>query len=157
MAQGIGFSIPSNTAKWIVSQLLTHGRVRRGYLGIAGQQRPLNRRLVRFYNLTTDYAVEVLSVHATGPAGQAGLREGDLIVSVNGHDVASVDDLHHFLSEWPIGQPITLTVIRGSEKMEMSVVPAKPDLWRRKPIKKSRRENFQLSKGNLHAIDNYQH
>jgi S1-C subfamily serine protease len=124
MAQGIGFSIPSNTAKWVVSQLLTHGRVRRGYLGIAGQQRPLNRRLVRFYNLTSDYAVEVLSVHATGPAGQAGLREGDLIVSVNGHDVGSVDDLHHFLSEWPIGQPIALTIIRGSEKMEMSVVPA---------------------------------
>jgi len=124
MAQGIGFSIPSSTAKWIVSQLLSHGRVRRGYLGIAGQQRPLNRRLVRFYNLTTDYAVEVLSVHATGPAGQAGLREGDLIVSVNGHNVASVDDLHHFLSEWPIGQPIALTLIRGSEKIEMSVVPA---------------------------------
>jgi S1-C subfamily serine protease len=80
LAQGIGFSIPSNTAKWVVSQLLTHGRVRRGYLGIAGQQRPLNRRLVRFYNLPRDYAVEVLSM--------------------------------------------TLTVIRGTERVELKVVPA---------------------------------
>ena len=124
LAQGIGFSIPSNTAKWVVSQLLTHGRVRRGYLGIAGQQRPLNRRLVRFYNLPRDYAVEVLSVHSTGPAGQAGLQEGDLIVAINGQDVESVDDLHRFLAEWPIGQTMTLTVIRGTERVELKVVPA---------------------------------
>jgi S1-C subfamily serine protease len=129
LAQGIGFSIPSNTAKWVVSQLLTHGRVRRGYLGIAAQQRPLNRRLVRFYNLARDYAVEVLSVHSHGPAGQAGMREGDLIVAINGQDVESVDDLHRFLSEWPIGQPMKLTVIRGSERMEMSVVPAEAGPW----------------------------
>jgi S1-C subfamily serine protease len=74
--------------------------------------------------LTKDYAVEVLSVEATGPAGQAGLREGDLIVAVNGHDVASVDDLHRFLSEWPIGQLTVLTIIRGPEKLEISVAPA---------------------------------
>lgn len=124
LAQGIGFSIPSNTAKWVVSQLLTHGRVRRGYLGIAGQQRPLNRRLVRFYNLPRDYAVEVLSVHSTGPAGQAGLQEGDLIVAINEQDAESVDDLHPFLAEWPIGQPMTLTVIRGTERVDLKVVPA---------------------------------
>ena len=129
LAQGIGFSIPSNTAKWVVSQLLTHGRVRRGYLGIAAQQQPLNRRLVRFYNLAKDYAVEVLSVHPLGPAGQAGMREGDLIVAINGQDVESVDDLHRFLSEWPIGQPMKLIVIRGSERMEMSVVPAEAGPW----------------------------
>jgi len=124
IAQGIGFSIPSNTAKWVVSQVLTHGRVRRGYLGIAGQQRPLNRRLVRFHNLSRDSAVEVVSVHEAGPAGQAGLREGDLIVALNGQEVDSVDDLHRFLAEWPIGQPIRLTIIRALEKMEIRVVPA---------------------------------
>ena len=129
LAQGIGFSIPSNTAKWVVSQLLTHGGVRRGYLGIAAQQQPLNRRLVRFYNLAKDYAVEVLSVHSQGPAGQAGMREGDLIVAINGQDVESVDDLHRFLSEWPIGQPKKLIVVRGSERMEMSVVPAEAGPW----------------------------
>jgi S1-C subfamily serine protease len=124
LAQGIGFSIPSNTAKWVVSQLLTHGRVRRGYLGIAAQQRPLNRRLVRFYNLAKDDAVEVVSIHSGGPAGQAGVQEGDLIIAIDGQGVESVDDLYRFLSERPFGQPIVLTLIRGSERMEIRVVPA---------------------------------
>jgi S1-C subfamily serine protease len=124
LAQGIGFSIPSNTAKWVVSQLLTHGRVRRGYLGIAAQQRPLNRRLVRFYNLAKHDAVEVVSIHSGGPAGQAGVQEGDLIIAIDGQGVESVDDLHRFLSERPFGQPIVLTLIRGSERMEIRVVPA---------------------------------
>ena len=65
-AQGIGFSIPSDTAKWVVSQLLTLGRVRRGYLGIAAQQRPLSRRTARFFNLTQASAVEVPSIEC-GP------------------------------------------------------------------------------------------
>jgi len=74
MAQGIGFSIPSNTAKWVVSQLLTQGRVRRSFLGIAARQRQLNRRLVRYYKLAGDQAVEVISVEPRGPAGQAGIE-----------------------------------------------------------------------------------
>ncbi len=124
MAQGIGFSIPANTAKWVVSQLLTHGRVRRAYLGIAGGQRPLNRRVVRFYNLTKDQAVEVVSVDPHGPAGQAGMRPGDLIVELNAQAIGSIDDLHHFLSGWPIGEPVEMTVLRGQEKINIHIVPA---------------------------------
>ncbi len=124
MAQGISFSIPVNTAKWVVSQLLAHGRVRRGYLGIAGQQRPLDRRLARFHNLDNEQAVEVVSVEPGAPAGRAGLREGDLVVAFNERAVTSVDDLHRFLAEWPIGQPATLTVVRGREKVELQVTPA---------------------------------
>lgn len=123
LAQGIGFSIPSNTAKWVVSQLLTHGKVRRGFLGIAGGQRLLDRRLIRFHNLSGEHAVEVISVDPKGPAGQAGIRKGDLIVSIKGQDVVSVDDLHRFLSEWPIGSPVTITIIRGGERADMIVVP----------------------------------
>ncbi len=124
MAQGIAFSIPSNTAKWIVSQLLTHGRVPRGYLGITAQQRPLGRRLVRVHTLSKEFAVEVRFVSPGGPAERGGLRPGDLIVAVNGHEVWSVDHLHRFLSEWPIGKPVTLTVIRGQERVDREVIPA---------------------------------
>jgi S1-C subfamily serine protease len=124
MAQGIGFAIPSNTTKWVVSQLLTHGRVRRAYLGIAGHVRPLDRRLVRFFHLPSDQAVEVLSVDPEGPAGQAGMITGDWIVAINEQKVESVDDLHRFLSEWPIGRSATLTIIRGREELKKEVVPA---------------------------------
>jgi S1-C subfamily serine protease len=124
MAQGIGFSIPSDTAKWVVSQLLTQGRVRRGYLGISAQQRPLDRRLVLFFNLPAESAVEVFSLEPNGPASQGGLRKGDLIVAINGQSVTGVDQVHRFLSEWPIGRPVKLTLIRGREKMEVEVTPS---------------------------------
>ncbi len=124
MAQGIGFSIPSSTAKWVVSQLLTHGRVRRGFLGIAGQQRPLDRRLARLHHLDNEYIVEVLSVDSNGPAGLAGMRIGDFIAVINGKGMESIDDIHHFLSEWPIGEAVAITVLRGRERIEMQVAPA---------------------------------
>ena len=123
IAQGIGFSIPSDTARWVVSQLLSSGRVRRAFLGIAARPRPLDRRLVRYHDLSGDQAVEVLSVDLKSPAGRAGMRISDLIVSVNGQRVASVDDLHRFLSEWPIGEPVTITVLRGKNKADLTVVP----------------------------------
>ena len=123
MAQGIGFAIPVNTARWVVSQLLTHGRVRRGYLGIAGRERPLGRRLVRFHNLANERAVEVVSAEPNGPARQAGLREGDLVVAINEQAVTSIDDLHRFLAEWPINGPVTLTIIRGQERLVVEAVP----------------------------------
>jgi S1-C subfamily serine protease len=123
MAQGIGFSIPANTAKWVVSQLLTYGRVRRGYLGIAARQRPLGRRLVRFHQLKAEFAVEVQSVEPSGPAGHGGIRVGDLITAINGQEVTSVDHIHRFLADWPIGKPVTLTVIRDQERLEFDVKP----------------------------------
>jgi S1-C subfamily serine protease len=123
MAQGIGFAIPASTVKWVVSQLLTHGRVRRGHLGLSGRQRPLDRRLVRFHQLKEEFAVEAISVDPRGPAGQAGLQEGDLIIAIQEQDVASVDDLHRFLADWPVGRPVTLIVIRGQERLQLTVVP----------------------------------
>jgi len=123
MAQGIGFAIPSSTAKWVVSQLITRGRVRRGYLGIVGRSRQLDRRLVRFYNLPLEHAVEVVTVDPRGPARRAGVREGDLIIAMNGRDVTSVDDLHRFLAEGPPGRRLTLTILRSQERINVDVVP----------------------------------
>jgi S1-C subfamily serine protease len=129
-AQGIGFSIPSSTAKWVVSQLLTHGRVRRGHLGIAGRNRPLDRRLMRFHGLSQATAVEVVSVEQGGPAGRAGTRVGDLIVAIDGREVLGVDDLHRFLNEWQEGQPVQLTVLRGRTKAHRELVPVEAVSYR---------------------------
>ncbi len=123
-AQGIGFSIPSDTAKWVVSQLLTLGRVRRGYLGIAAQPRPLSRRTARFFNLTHASAVEVLSVTRGGPAAQGGMRKGDLIVAMNGVDITNVDLLQKFLADWPIGKLVKVSVLRVQERLEIDVTPS---------------------------------
>ncbi len=123
MAQGLCFSIPANTAQWVVTQILQHGRVRRGYLGIAGRERKLDHRLVRFYQLSSDSAVEVMVVNKGSPADQAGLRVGDLIFSINEHLTKNVDDLHSFLSQWPIGQEAVLKVIRELDQMRLNVVP----------------------------------
>ncbi len=123
MAQGIGFSIPADTAKWVVSQILSFGHVRRGYLGIVAQQRPLDRRIVRFYNLSGESAVEVVSIEPGGPAWLGGVRAGDLLLAINGQPVSSVDQIHRFLSGWPIGRPVKLALIRKSEKLEVEVIP----------------------------------
>jgi len=123
MAQGIGFAVPSGTARWVVSQLLTHGRVRRGFLGIAARTRPLNRRLMRYHGLQTASAAEVLSVDRGGPAARAGIHMGDFIVAAGGNGISGVDDLHRFLSEWPIGEEIVLGIIRRTERIEVRVVP----------------------------------
>ncbi len=135
MAQGIGFAIPANTAQWVVSQLLVHGRVRRGYLGLAARPRPLDRRLVRFHHLAKELAVEAISVDPRGPAGEAGLKEGDLIVGIQDQEVTSVDDIHRFLAEWPVGRPVALAILRGRERLTLTVVPAEAGLpaSRRRP------------------------
>ena len=122
-AQGIGFAIPSNTAQWVVSELITQGRVRRAYLGIACRNRPLPRRLARRHNLETEQAVEIISVVPEGPATRGGLLIGDLIVALNGERTVTVDDLHRFLSRWPIGQAVRLTVLRFTDKLELEAEP----------------------------------
>ena len=127
LAQGIGFSIPADTARWVVSQLLSRGRVRRSYLGIVGFRRPLDRRLVRYFRLDVDHGVEIVSLAKTGPAEQAGLLTGDIVVSIAGQKVSSVDDIFHILAEWPVGEPLVLTVIRGKDRRELTVTPTEAD------------------------------
>ena len=124
MAQGLSFAIPIDTAQWVVPQLLARGRVARAYLGFAGQQRPLDRRLARAHQVTTLQAVEIVAVEARGPAARAGLRDGDLLVAVNGRPVGTVDDVHRMLVAWPIGEPLTMTVLRGPARFDLAVTPA---------------------------------
>jgi S1-C subfamily serine protease len=122
-AQGIGFAIPANTARQIVTQLLTQGRVRRGYLGLVGFRRKLDRRLVRFFKLAGNSGLEVASLDPNGPARRAGLLPGDVIVGADSREIGSVDDLFRLLGDWPIGKPLLLRVIRLNKRLDIEVSP----------------------------------
>ena len=122
-AQGIGFAVPAVTAAWVVPQLFQHGHVKRAYLGIVGRQRPLGRRMVHHHELTADHAVEVSSLDPAGPAARAGLYRGDLIVAINAQEITNVDDLYRFLSVWPAGEELFLTVLRHTRKVTVTAVP----------------------------------
>lgn len=113
MAQGLGFAIPSNTAEWILGEILSHGQVRRRQLGIAAAIVRLPRALVRDLDLISDQGVEVHDVAAGGVAASAGLARGDVIVSLAGRLVTSIDDLHRLLMTVPGDQGFDLTVVRG--------------------------------------------
>jgi S1-C subfamily serine protease len=122
-AQGIGFAVPAATAEWVLPQLFKHGYVKRSYLGIVGSQRSLGRRTVRYHELSVDSAVEISSLDPKGPASRAGLHRGDLTVSINDRVVKNVDDLYRFLSEWPAGDELSLTVVRHAQKVTLTAVP----------------------------------
>ncbi|MFZ2053692.1 MAG: trypsin-like peptidase domain-containing protein [Candidatus Aminicenantales bacterium] len=123
-AQGIGFSIPASTARSVVPQLLAKGRVERGFLGVIGYRRQLDRRLIRFHQLGKEYGVEIVSLDPSGPARKAGLQTGDIVVSIHGREVTSPDDLFRFLSEWPVGRPVVVTALRRKSKFDLEVEPA---------------------------------
>jgi S1-C subfamily serine protease len=122
-AQQISFSVPIDTAKWVIGQLLTTGRVRRAYLGLAGQTRPIDRRLARYHGIEQKSGVEVMSFDAKGPARISGMREGDIIVAAGEKRIATVDDIHRTLNEWPIGSEIVLDVVRGRSLMHLALKP----------------------------------
>jgi len=122
-AQGICFAIGINTAKFVASRLLRDGRIRRSYIGVSAQTVPVHRRVVRFYDLPKEMGAMVLSVEEGSPAKRAGLREGDVIVALEGQPVAGVDDLHRLLTEVRVGIGSALTIIRYTDKLELRVVP----------------------------------
>jgi S1-C subfamily serine protease len=122
-AQGICFAIGINTAKFVASRLLRDGRIRRSYIGVSAQTVPVHRRVVRFYDLPKEMGAVVVGVEENSPAKRAGLREGDIIVALEGQPVAGVDDLHRVLTDVRVGVSCSLTVLRWTEKLEMKVVP----------------------------------
>jgi S1-C subfamily serine protease len=123
-AQGLCFAIGINTAKFVAGRLLRDGRIKRSYIGVEAQTAPLHRRLVRFYDLASESGVFVMSIDDGSPAQKAGVREGDVIVALDGKSVAGVDDLHRLLTDARAGVRNTLTVLRHTEKLELNVIPA---------------------------------
>jgi S1-C subfamily serine protease len=125
-AQGICFATSVDTAKLVVGQLLRHGRVRRGHIGVAGQNTPLPRRMVRHFELAVESGVRVMSVEQGSPAATAGIEEGDVIVAWDGKPVARIDDLHRLLSEDYLGRAADVTLIRRAQKLTRTVTPVEP-------------------------------
>ncbi len=123
-AQGISFSVPIDTAAWVVGELIARGRVRRGWLGIAGQNRPLPRDQARALGIVQPTGVEVNGLEERGPSVASGLKAGDIIVGLDGGLVVSVDDLHRALQKWPIERALKLKVLRDRKIAEIEVTPA---------------------------------
>jgi len=122
-AQGICFAIGADTAEFVASHLIRDGRIRRSYVGLMGQGVPLHRRIVRYYDLTTDSGLLVENVIAGGPAQRAGLHERDIIVRFAGQPVSGVDDLHRLLTAERSGVATEVEVVRDTELRKLSVVP----------------------------------
>jgi S1-C subfamily serine protease len=122
-AQGLCFAISINTAQFIASKLIRFGRVRRSYIGVQAQTASLNKIIARHYELDTTTGALVLSAEPGSPAQKAGLQEGDVITSLAGEPVEGVDVLHRLLDEDRIGVATRLLVLRGSRRLEMTVVP----------------------------------
>ena len=122
-AQGICFAIASNTAEFVAAWLIKEGRIRRSWIGVAGQNVPIHRRVVRFHRTGVDYGVLVAGIEPGSPATRAGLREGDVIVAFEGEPVSGIDELHRHLVAKAIGIPSKITVIRHTEKLDLVVTP----------------------------------
>jgi S1-C subfamily serine protease len=122
-AQGIGFSVPIDTARWVLGELMQHGRVRRGVLGLAAQTRPLDRRIARHHGLAQKSGVEVMEVQPGKPAQVAGLREGDILLAMDGATLQSVDDVHPLLGASSIGRPLACKVLRSASLLDITVTP----------------------------------
>jgi S1-C subfamily serine protease len=122
-AQGICFAIASNIAEFVAAWLIKEGRIRRSWIGVAGQNAPIHQRVVRFYHLPVNHGVLVTGLEPNSPAKRAGLREGDVIVTFKDQSVSGIDELHRQLVATAIGVPAEITVIRHTEKIHLTVTP----------------------------------
>lgn len=122
-AQGICFAVPVNTAKTILPQLLRHGRVVRGYLGLHARQVPVAPDVRSRYGLDQKTGIEILMLEEDAPAQNAGLWIEDVIVGFAGKPVTSIDDLQRTLTQHPVGIPAPMVVIRESRRVERTAIP----------------------------------
>lgn len=122
-AQGLCFAIPINTAKFVAGELIRQGRLRRAYLGVAGQNVNLPPAIVNLNNLTQRSGILVIGVEKESPAQETGLQEGDVIIGFDDKPVGSIDDLHRLLTEKAIDVSTTLDVIRNGRYTTLSITP----------------------------------
>ena len=122
-AQGLCFAIAIDTAKFVASRLIRDGRIRRSYIGMAGQNVPILRKITHHYGLPNRSGVLVISMDENGPARNAGLVEGDIIFSFAGETVEGIDELHRLLTEERVGRESKIGVIRGAGRLEIGITP----------------------------------
>jgi S1-C subfamily serine protease len=122
-AQGICFAISSNTVQYVAASLIKDGRVRRSWVGVAGQNTPIPRALARAHGLQTEFGVLVMGLEPNSPAALAGVKDGDIIVAFDERPVEGIDAFHRLLTDRLIGTPSPLAVIRGGERRTLRIVP----------------------------------
>ena len=123
-AQGMCFAIAINTATFVAGRLIKDGKIRRGYIGVAGQNVPLHRRLVRGHDLPAATGILVVSIEPNSPAQRAGLREGDIIAGFADHPVADIDALHRILTDHQPGVRAPVLILRGTDKLVLQIEPS---------------------------------
>jgi S1-C subfamily serine protease len=123
-AQGLCFAVAMRTASFVMSRLIRDGRIRRSYIGVGGQDVPLLRRVVRFFDLPVESSVMVASVEADSPGERAGLRAGDFVLRFGDTWIKGIDDLHRLLTEERVGQRIELQVLRGTQRLTLELSPS---------------------------------
>lgn len=121
-AQGICFAIGINTAKFVAAKLIKDGKIRRGYIGVIGQNVPVPRRVVRFHELLVESGILVVSIERSSPAERAGLVEGDVIIAYGDQPVRDIDGLHRLLVEEKVGQRTPLTFLRHGVKFVRTII-----------------------------------
>jgi S1-C subfamily serine protease len=107
----------------VASCLIRDGKIRRGFIGVAGQNVPLPRRVTRFHNLPFQSGILVVSVEKGSPAQRAGLEEGDVIIALENQPTPGIDELHRLLTEKQVGRLIPVTLLRRFEKRTLTIVP----------------------------------
>ena len=122
-AQGICFAIASNTVRWVVGLLIKEGRIRRSFIGVAGQTVPLIRKVARHHHLTQETGVLVAGIDPASPAARAGLLEGDIIVALDDKPTPAIDTLHKQLTGDRIGERAIVTFLRGVEFRRHAIIP----------------------------------
>jgi S1-C subfamily serine protease len=123
-AQGLCFAVASNTARFVASLLIRDGRIRRSYIGVAGQNTPVPRAIARANQLAVASGVLVQSVARESPAAAGGLHEGDVILAFGDRTIAGVDDLHRLLTADRIGVRSDVAILRGGARRTITIVPA---------------------------------
>jgi S1-C subfamily serine protease len=123
-AQGLSFAIASNTARFVAALLIRDGRIRRSYIGVAGQNVPVPRAFARANRLAVASGVLVASVAEHSPAATSGLRNGDVLIAFAGDAISGIDDLHRRLTADRIGAASALTILRNGQRRQLIVVPA---------------------------------
>jgi len=122
-AQGLCFAIASNTARFVAARLIRDGRIRRSYIGLAGQTVPIPRAVARVNQLAVTSGVFVVSIEPRSPAAVAGLRDGDVVIAFAGVPVTGIDDLHRLLTDERIGESTTVTILRAARRRQLTLVP----------------------------------